>query len=47
MSWVCADPAAYEGQSVGNWQCVAYVEAAAQTPHTAEWRRGAPVRGNW
>jgi hypothetical protein len=45
MSWVAADPAAYAGQAVGSGQCVAFVQAAAGVPHTAQWRRGAQVRG--
>ena len=44
MSWVATNPEADEGQVVGNGQCVAFVVAAAQTPHTASWKQGALVR---
>ena len=46
MSWVAPDPASYAGQSVGTGECVAFVEAAASTPHTASWRKGVLVKGN-
>jgi hypothetical protein len=46
MSWVASNPEAYKGQAVGNGQCVAFVETAAQTPRTADWKRGVLVRGN-
>ena len=45
MSWVARDPSSYAGQSVGNGQCVAYVEAAAETPTTASWKQGELVKG--
>jgi hypothetical protein len=44
MSWIAPAPEGYAGEVVGNGQCVAYVETAAQTPHTSQWKRGAPVR---
>jgi hypothetical protein len=44
MSWTAPAPERYAGEVVGNGQCVAFVETAAQTPRTAEWKRGALVR---
>jgi hypothetical protein len=46
MSWVAPSPASYVGQSVGNGQCVAYVQVAAHAPVTAEWTQGQLVKGN-
>ncbi len=46
MSWVASDPTAFKGQSVGSCQCVAFVEEAAHTPTTANWKRGKRVRDN-
>ncbi len=46
MSWVAANPQSYDGQTVGDGQCVAFVEAAAGTPTTAGWQRGQLVKGN-
>lgn len=34
------------GKPVGNGQCVAFVERAANTPRTPSWRRGAQVKGS-
>ena len=44
MPFVAANPQRYAGQVVGDGQCVAYVRAAADAPHTSAWRRGAKVR---
>jgi hypothetical protein len=44
MSWIAPAPETYAGEAVGNGQCVAFVETAAQTPRTAEWKQGALVR---
>jgi hypothetical protein len=46
MSWVAQAPATYVGQKVGTGQCVAYVERAAGTPPTGQWKRGLLVKGN-
>jgi hypothetical protein len=46
MSFVATNPAVYAGQRVGSGECVALVQMAAGAPHTAQWRRGARVRGN-
>src|ERR1700760_2325896 len=43
--YVAAAPEAWLGQKVGSGQCVAYVELAANAPHTAEWKRGTLVKG--
>lgn len=34
------------GKTIGSGQCVAFVEAAAKTPHTAQWTRGRIVAGD-
>jgi hypothetical protein len=44
-AYVCASPKDWEGKSVGNGQCVAFVQACTCAPETADWRRGAKVRG--
>jgi len=36
----------YLGKAIGSGQCVAFVEAAAQTPHTAQWKRGGLAAGD-
>ncbi len=46
MSWIAEDPEDFAGQAVGNGQCVAFVVAAAGTPHTAGWSRGDLVKGS-
>lgn len=43
MSWFAADPWRYEGMTVGDGHCVAYVRAACGAPHTSTWRAGAVV----
>lgn len=46
MAWRCADPAKYQGQVVGDGQCVRFCQAAVPgLPHTSQWRRGAKVKG--
>lgn len=45
MSWIASEPGEFEGEAVGNGQCVAFVVAAADTPHTADWSRGELVKG--
>jgi hypothetical protein len=34
------------GKAIGSGQCVAFVEAAANTPHTSQWTRGRIVAGD-
>jgi hypothetical protein len=46
MSWIAKSPSSFVGQSVGTGQCVAYVEQAAGVPNTAQWKRGALVKGS-
>src|ERR1700692_1884309 len=36
----------YLGKAIGTGQCVAFVEMAAKTPHTATWKRGRLVAGD-
>jgi hypothetical protein len=47
VPFVAAHPEWHIGQTVGEGanrgQCVAFVRAAADVPHTSEWRRGDPV----
>jgi hypothetical protein len=47
QGYVAVDPERWIGQpSVGSGQCVALVQQATGAPLTAQWRRGALVRGN-
>ncbi|ELY2641294.1 BPSL0067 family protein [Cronobacter sakazakii] len=46
MAYIAVTPRAYIGKSVGNGQCVAFAQRAANMPHTVVWRRGALVKGN-
>jgi hypothetical protein len=45
MSYVAGNPGHFNGQVVGDGQCVAFVKAAAGAPQTALWKEGALVRG--
>ena len=45
MSWIAQSPSSFVGQSVGNEQCVAYVQVASGAPHTSSWTRGRLVKG--
>jgi hypothetical protein len=36
----------YLNKAIGTGQCVAFVEAAAKTPHTAAWKRGRLAKGD-
>ena len=45
MSYIAADPGSFDGQIVGDGQCVAFVKAAAGAPQTALWKQGALVKG--
>jgi len=46
MAYIASTPSAYIGKSVGNGQCVAYTQKAANMPRTVAWKRGALVKGN-
>jgi hypothetical protein len=46
MTWSAEHPDDYDGRVVGDGHCVAFVQAAAGAPRTAEWRRGVHVRSN-
>jgi hypothetical protein len=45
MSWIAQRPSSFIGQTVGNGQCVAYVQQASGAPQTSLWRRGELVKG--
>lgn len=45
MSWIAQKPSSFIGQTVGNGQCVAYIQQASGAPQTALWRRGEVVKG--
>ncbi|WP_081822236.1 BPSL0067 family protein [Acidocella facilis] len=45
MPYIAQNPNAFLGQSVGDGQCVALVEKAANTPHDKAWSRGILVKG--
>lgn len=44
MSYVAATYKKYEGTSVGDGQCVAFVRAASGAPQTTSWVRGEQVK---
>lgn len=46
MSYVAVEPKAYKGKTVGNGQCVAFIQQSAAAPHTSRWHKGAKVRGS-
>jgi hypothetical protein len=46
MAYVCSRPESYEGQKVGNGECVAFVQEAARAPTAALWKKGVAVRAN-
>src|SRR4051812_40765713 len=46
MSWIAQVPSSFAGQSVGNEQCVAFVQAASGAPNTSRWGRGVLVKGS-
>lgn len=46
MSYVAASPENYDGQTVGDGQCVAFVRASSGAPATASWVQGALVKGS-
>jgi hypothetical protein len=43
--YFAANPECHHGQAVGSGHCVAFVQAAANCPHTSHWRPGRRVRG--
>ncbi len=45
MPYVARNAKDYEGKSIGSGQCVAFVQAAAQTGHTSGWKKGEQVQG--
>jgi hypothetical protein len=47
MAYTCSNPETYEGKTVGNGQCVAFVKKAADAPETARWTEGANVREDY
>lgn len=46
MSFVCNNPAQYDGQIVGSGQCVAFVQACSGAFQTTRWKEGVKVRGS-
>lgn len=46
MPYIAFNPESYKGKSVGNGQCVVFVEEAAKTPITKFWQQGKKVAGN-
>jgi len=44
MPYIAIDPHRYEGISVGDGQCVAFVRAASNAPPSSAWTRGAQVK---
>lgn len=46
MSYTAVNPESYDGQVVGNGQCVAFVRTVSSAPPTAEWSEGIKVRGS-
>ena len=45
MTYVADSPESYEGQVVGDGNCVAFVRACTEAPETARWKEGAKVKG--
>lgn len=45
MPYVARNAKEYLKKSVGSGQCVAFVQAAAQTGHTSGWKNGERVQG--
>ena len=44
-NYIAQAPEAYLDQVVGNGQCVAYVQKAANAPHTSHWQQGTRAKG--
>lgn len=45
MAFIATDPEKYEGQVVGDGQCVAFVKKTSGAPQTSLWKEGEKVRG--
>jgi hypothetical protein len=45
-SYTCPKPQNWQTKSVGNGQCVAFVQQAAGVPNTSQWKEGQKVRGS-
>lgn len=45
MAFIASDPENYEGQVVGDGQCVAFVKDASGAPRTSLWKEGEKVKG--
>lgn len=45
MAFIASNPEDYEGEVVGDGQCVAFVKKASGAPQTSLWKEGEKVRG--
>lgn len=45
MAFICPDPKKFDGQVVGDGECVAFARACSGAPPTASWKQGVKVRG--
>jgi len=45
VAFIASNPEEYEGEVVGNGQCVAFIKEASGAPQTSLWREGEKVRG--
>lgn len=45
MAFIAQNPEKYEGQVVGDGQCVAFVKEASEAPQTSQWKEGEKVKG--
>ncbi len=45
MAFIAENPEDYEGNVVGDGQCVAFVKEASGAPQTSLWKEGETVRG--
>lgn len=45
MSFTFSNPEDYEGQAVGNGQCVAFVRESSGAPPSSSWTEGVKARG--
>jgi hypothetical protein len=46
MSYKCNDPKQYVGQTIGNGQCVVFIQQVTSAPHTSQWKEGIKVYGS-
>ena len=46
MPYIANNPAGYNGQVIGDGQCVAFVKLASGAPQTNLWKQGPHVRGS-